>query len=618
MKTELHSFRTIRNYVIALGYFIFIAQSLIAQSTCLIPSRVEVIPVFFVPQGGTYPVQSQKDSLMHYLYWAQTRYFEMLKFRSTFTIADSVPNIYTGIQNDAFYQSQTDGGASVYSDELLSHYGYSRFNCPYIFLVIYMSPSNLFPNGGGRPLNAGFNTGGGIIILSSFDLDNTPNFESTLQHELGHSFGLPHVDSNGYDMNTNESIMSYNLNQHTNYFTPSATPGILIPENLRDLSLNKLVFPEMYFDSTLDIPNGYIIPYPIATLGIFDIPNQLNYGLQVTTTSGEAFGSAVTNIVQHQIKPSIAGMGLTYDSINMWHSGIVTWAVAEVHFPFIVPLDRIGVHSQHSGQYHEADSVKIETYNNGNYSLITLNDLTDIDQYISFGMASDSVWRFSFRAGTSNYVTIRGLEFFIQDETLFPPVVPYTIQNPFFNQLPERPVLANPINNFIATTSTLNLDWTCNQAIYYGLQIDTTKDFCSPLVNIVLSNNNFSYSIPFGNTKYYWRVKGLNNAGCGFEEWSEIRAFSSGLFTDISEQKNNDDFVMYPNPVSDKLFFSNLNPDSQTESVTIYNTLMKEVKIIQIGQNNAVIDLTDFKNGIYFLKFKTVNSQEIYRSIIKL
>lgn len=611
--------RITSNYFIALFFFIFFASSLNGQNSCLNPSRVEVLPVFFVPQGGTYPVQSQKDSMMHYLNWAQTRYFEMLKFRSTFSIADPLPHVYTGIQNDAFYQSQPDGGAVAYSDELLTHYGYSRFNCPYIFLVVYMSPSVPFPNGGARPLNAGFNTGGGIIILSSFHLDNSPNFESTLQHELGHSFGLPHVDNNGYDMNTNESIMSYNLNHHTNYFTPSATPGTLIPENLRDLSLNKLVFPDMYFDSILDIPFGYTIHNPIVTLGILDIPNQYNYQLQVTTTSGEPFGSQVGNIVQHQIKPSIAGMGVTYDSTNMWHSDITTWAVAEVHFPFTVFIDRIGVHSQHSGQAHEADSVKIETYNNGNYTLVNLSDLTNIDQYISFNYASDSVWRFSFRAGMSNYVTIRGLEFFIQDETIFPPIIPYSIQDPFFDQLPSRPVLLTPTNNFITTTSTLNLGWTGNQAINYGLQIDTTKDFCSPLLNVVLSNNNYTYSIPFGNTKYYWRVKGLNNAGRGFGEWSEISAFvSDDLFAGVVEKNNNTEFVLYPNPVSDKLFFTNFQSGSLSESVTVYNSLMMEVEKIKIPENNAGIDMSRFKSGIYFLKFNNRNSEVFYRSIIKL
>ncbi len=94
-----------------------------------------------------------------------------------------------------------------------------------------MNPNDGWPAGGGRPFNGGFNTGGGIVIMSSNGLDRAPNFQSTLQHELGHAFGLPHVDVYGYDMQTNMSMMSYNPSHHTNGFEPSATPGRFIPED---------------------------------------------------------------------------------------------------------------------------------------------------------------------------------------------------------------------------------------------------------------------------------------------------------------------------------------------------------------------------------------------------
>ena len=94
-----------------------------------------------------------------------------------------------------------------------------------------MNPKDDIPTPGGRPLNGGFNTGGGIIILSSFTLDRSPYIQSTLQHELGHAFGLPHVDVYGYDMKTNASIMSYDPRHHTKGFTESRKPGKLIPED---------------------------------------------------------------------------------------------------------------------------------------------------------------------------------------------------------------------------------------------------------------------------------------------------------------------------------------------------------------------------------------------------
>lgn len=583
---------------LALGIVVLLHGQIFSQA-CLTPSKVEVLPVFFVPKNVNGPVQLQKDKLKQHILWSQERYHEMMKFRSTFELADSTPHVYHAINNDAFYKSQADGGASQYVNELLTHYGYTRFDCPYIFLVVYMSPNTLFPVGGGRPINAGFNTGGGVIILSSYELDNTPNFQSTLQHELGHSFGLPHVNTYGYDMNTNSSIMSYNLSHHTNYFNPSPTPGILIPENLRDLSLNKLVFPDMYFDPVVDVPSNYTIFPRIVYLGILDIPNHTDYRLKVKTTSGETFGSRVENMVQHEIKPSIAGMGTTYDANNMWHSGTVTWAEAEVRFPFSVTLDKLGVHSQHSGISHEADSVKIETYSNGAYQLVSLTDLTNVDQYVSFNAATDSIWRFSFRAGVSKYVVVRGLEFFNQIERIFPPLIPYAYQNPFGEQLPDRPTLINPVENFITSEPEVNFDWISDQSNAYRLQIDTNTNFCLPLIDTLLMENLYDEQFPLNNKKYYWRVKGLNNFGEGFGPWSKSGQFFTGKNTD-TDDTDPDRFFIYPNPTYDRIQIQYDGNNFETEVWDITG------KMVLRTSNSKVIDVGGLPTGVYVLHLKDI------------
>ena len=56
-------------------------------------------------------------------------------------------------------------------------------------------------------------------------LDRAPNFQSTLRHELGHAFGLVHVDVYKYDMKTNRSVMAYNSAHRTNRFQESRTPA---------------------------------------------------------------------------------------------------------------------------------------------------------------------------------------------------------------------------------------------------------------------------------------------------------------------------------------------------------------------------------------------------------
>jgi hypothetical protein len=287
-----------------------------------------------------------------------------------------------------------------------------------------MNPKDDFPSGGGRPLNGGYNTGGGIILLSSFALDKIPNFQSTLQHELGHSFGLPHVDVYGYSMKTNDSIMSYNRGHHTSGFTSSTTPGKMIPEDLRGLALNRRAFPNLRFDARRDVPSGYKIAERIVPLGPMTIPDHPLP--RVTTDSGETYGSKVTNIVQGVILPSKRTGGVTFDSKWMWQSAPTRtgWVAVEITFPYQVELTRVGVHSQHSGQYHAARALRVSVEGENGLKRVGTEDLKSADAMVQLRAAVGQKWRFEFRAGPSGTVVLRGLQFFSGDGELFPPLVP--------------------------------------------------------------------------------------------------------------------------------------------------------------------------------------------------
>ncbi len=235
------------------------------------PKEVKVLPVFFVVKGESSPTEQQAATLQKHLAWAQTRYKQMLKGRDTFALAASKPQVYHAEHDAAYYRAQSEGAAPQMVDELLRHYKYNRYNCPLIFVAIVMNSRDDYPCGGARPFNGGINTGGGIVEMLSYGLDRAPSFQSTLQHELGHAFGLPHVDVYGYDMGTNLSLMSYNPAHHTHGFEPSKTPGILIAEDVHALALNRRVFPRLRFDAKTDVPQGYTMR-KIVTLGPMEIP----------------------------------------------------------------------------------------------------------------------------------------------------------------------------------------------------------------------------------------------------------------------------------------------------------------------------------------------------------
>jgi hypothetical protein len=390
------------------------------------PRLVKVLPVFFVPRGEAPPTAAQSAKLMRHLEWARRRYAEMLPGRETFAVEEGKPRIYRSTKPLAFYTKQPSADVPQLVGELLTDVNYNRYNCPYVFLVILMNSHEDVPRGGGRTLNGGYNTGGGVLALSSFGLDRVPYFQSTLQHELGHSFGLPHVDVYGYDMQKNDSIMSYKPEHHTKGFSPGTSLGCLIPEDLRGLALNLRVFPNLRFDPARDIPNGYHIAERVIPLGPMEIPGQPN-GVRVTTDSGEDYGSKVSNIVQNVLLPSKETGRVTYDAKQMWQSAPSKdgWVSVQVEFPAEVELSAVGVHSQHSGQYNPARAFRAAVRGaNGQFTQVTETPLKTVDETVPVPRTKGKTWRFDFQAGESRCVTIRGLQFFDGDEELFPPQVP--------------------------------------------------------------------------------------------------------------------------------------------------------------------------------------------------
>jgi hypothetical protein len=266
-----------------------------------------------------------------------------------------------------------------------------------------------------------------VIQLTTFAMDKKPNFQSTLQHELGHGFGLPHVDVYGYDMKANESLMSYNQKHHTRQFVPSANPAVLIPEDLRALALNPRVFPKLKFDPAKDIPAGYKLAPRIVTLGPMKIPNHPD-GPKFTTQSGEEFSTKVTNLANGPVGPNDKVKGkVAFDTRTMWQSGKTKtgWVSVEVAFPYEVELTQIGVHTQHSGAYHAARAVRVAVADaKGKYRQVAQAALKSADEKVPLAKTKATIWRFEFQAGQSQMVVLRGLRFYSGDGELFPTLVP--------------------------------------------------------------------------------------------------------------------------------------------------------------------------------------------------
>ncbi|HEX3448821.1 MAG TPA: hypothetical protein VHS97_11240 [Isosphaeraceae bacterium] len=394
------------------------------------PEQVEVLPVFVVPRGEASPTTEQTRRLVEHVKLCQNRYEAMLGRRDTFRRAEGPMRVHRSGSTLAELRRLPEDSAPAIVGALLTESKLNRFNCPYVFLAVVINPGSDWPVGGGRPLNGGFNTGGGIVVLSSRGLDRSPNFQSTLQHELGHGFGLPHVDVYGYDMKTNPSVMSYNLAHHTQGFRPSPTPGRLIAEDIRGLALNRRAFPKLTFDPNRDAARSSRLE-KLGWLGPMTIPGQPAYAPKLTTPSGEDFGTAVGNVVAGRVEssaPPPAGAGGTaFNAKTMWQSKPSPdgWVTVEAAFPFEVTLTGVAVHSQHSGRYHAADRLRVETpVARGDHPLAEFS-LTSVDQQVALSPTTTRTWRFRVHAANGRVVVLRGLRFFSSRGEIVPPLVPY-------------------------------------------------------------------------------------------------------------------------------------------------------------------------------------------------
>jgi hypothetical protein len=236
------------------------------------PERVKVLPVFLVPKDQMAPTRDQRDRFIRHLQWARARFAQLLPEANTFEFAKTEPSVYSAPWPLLAYRALPEDGAPQFASELLRHYNENRFTCPYIFVIILMNPCEGRPAGGGRPVNGAQNRGGGIVILSSYALDHSTNFQSTLQHELGHSFGLPHSDVYGYSLTDSDSMMSYNPKHHTRGFEPSANPALLIEEDRRALAINQRVFPGLKWETNRTAQLPAIVSFPPMI-----IPDEANY-----------------------------------------------------------------------------------------------------------------------------------------------------------------------------------------------------------------------------------------------------------------------------------------------------------------------------------------------------
>lgn len=97
--------------------------------------------------------------------------------------------------------------------------------------------------------------------------------------------------------------------------------------------------------------------------------------------------------------------------------------------------------------------------------------------------------------------------------------------------------------------------------------------------------------------------------------WGKINAYSGiqyiNQFLNLDTFNSSNNFVVYPNPTSSKIYASSID---YYDNVEVYNTLGQKVYFQSLGAilNNQEINLSDLSKGTYILKFSNVeNSKSI-------
>ncbi len=173
----------------------------------------------------------------------------------------------------------------------------------------------------------------------------------------------------------------------------------------------------------------------------------------------------------------------------------------------------------------------------------------------------------------------------------------------------NAPALINPVFDTKNISPNASFAWSAVKDVSsYRVQVSTTNDFSTTIVNEVLSNTTAKYTSLLDSTKYYWRVKGLTDSDS--TDWSVTWSFTTGKTADV-EEANRNEFSISPQPVKNEAVITfTVIPVHAGITIELYDlkgTLVATHNFASLseGTNKLRLDVINIPSGMYNVIIKS-------------
>ncbi|MCF8359351.1 MAG: gliding motility-associated C-terminal domain-containing protein [Prolixibacteraceae bacterium] len=184
----------------------------------------------------------------------------------------------------------------------------------------------------------------------------------------------------------------------------------------------------------------------------------------------------------------------------------------------------------------------------------------------------------------------------------------FTTQPP----VPIVPLLVSPNNEAIDLSLPVIFNWNSSEfAESYTLQVSTTPDFSTPLINQTdLTETSYSFENCDEGTTYYWRVQAANVSGTS--GWSEVWTFT----TEIPLRELNPVNMVIIDGAHPSYFQIDWIEQYPENSLVIFNRWGKKV-YDKTGYNNQ-LDFSTYPEGTYYyvLTYKNGPEEKMIKSFV--